>query len=87
MQQTEAKIYLSDQRGCTQTDTFRSFHTFNFGTFFNENKQPFGSLTAFNEETLAANNSVEQTIEAQTTVILLPILVVSYELTCNTISR
>ncbi len=73
MKQTEAKIYLSDQRGCTQTDTFRSFHTFNFGSFFNENKHPFGNLMAFNEDTLKGNASIEQTIKEQTTVVLIPI--------------
>ena len=73
MQQTEAKIFLSDQRGCTQTDTFRSFHTFNFGSFFNENKKPFGTLQAFNEDTLTADATIAQTIEAQTTVVLIPI--------------
>jgi quercetin 2,3-dioxygenase len=73
MKQTLAKIYLSDQRCCTQTDAFRSFHTFNFGSFFDENKKPFGNLTAFNEDTLKGNASIKHTIAAQTTVILMPI--------------
>ena len=73
MIQTNATIYLSDQRCCTQTDTFRSFHTFNFGSFFDENKRPFGSLQAFNEDTLMPNSSVTHIINAQTTVVILPI--------------
>ncbi len=73
MIQTNATIYLSEQRGCTQTDTFRSFHTFNFGSFFDENKTPFGNLQAFNEDTLMPNAVVKQKIDPQTTVIFLPI--------------
>ncbi len=73
MIQTNATIYLSEQRGCTQTDTFRSFHTFNFGSFVFVKKRPIGNLQAFNEDTLMPNASVEQKIEAQTTIIILPI--------------
>ena len=73
MIQTEATIYLSDQRSCIQTDTFRSFQIFNFGQLFNEHKKPIGNLQTFNEDTLTAESTVEQTIEAQTTIVLLPI--------------
>ncbi|MBL7817759.1 MAG: hypothetical protein JNL70_22315 [Saprospiraceae bacterium] len=74
MVQTEAKIYLSEQRGCTQTEAFRSFHTFNFGSFFQESKKNWGVLQTINEETLVGNGCIEQAIEAQTTVVLLPIV-------------
>ncbi len=73
IEQTNATIYLSDQRRCTQTETFRSFHTFNFGSFFDENKKPFANLLAFNEDTLMPNSCVTHTVDAQTTVIILPI--------------
>ncbi len=73
MIQTNATIYLSEQRGCTQTDTCRSFHTFNCGSFFDDNKRPFGNLQAFNEDTMVPNSCVTHTIGAQISVVILPI--------------
>ncbi len=46
MTQTEAKIFLTDQRGLTEFPWFRSFHTFNFGKYFDENKTPYGAIRA-----------------------------------------
>lgn len=72
--QTEGQIYLSSQRGCSQLSWFRSFHTFNFGLYQDQNREPFGNLQVFNDDTLAAGKSFKMQLEANTEVILLPIV-------------
>jgi quercetin 2,3-dioxygenase len=70
----EAQIYLADQRGCSQTDDFRSFHTFNFGNYFDENRKPFGNLLAFNDDTLSSEHSVNVQFQENSTVIIIPLI-------------
>lgn len=72
--QTEATIFLSDQRGCSQTDWFRSFHCFNFGAYQSEQRAPFGRLRVFNDDTLAAEKNLKMQLEENTDVILLPLV-------------
>lgn len=74
MTQIEATIFLADQRGCSQTDWFRSFHGFNFGAYHSEHRQPFGRLRVFNDDTLAAQKSLKMQVDENTEVILLPLL-------------
>ena len=74
MKQTTAQIYLADQRGCSQMDWFRSFHTFNFGSYFHENKKPFGSLQLLNDNTLAAGKSLKMQTEDNIEVLILPLV-------------
>jgi hypothetical protein len=71
---TEATIYLAGQRGCSQTDSFRSYHTFNYGKYFNEYRRPFGHLKAINDNTLKEFFTIKQTVNNTTLVILLPIV-------------
>ncbi len=71
--QTEGQIYLQEQRGCTDLSWYRSFHTFNYGSYFKEEKTAFGTLLAFNEDTLAAGKSIEMTPEENTEIIILPV--------------
>ncbi len=70
--QAEAQIYLENQRGCTNHEGFRSFHTLNFGGYEEEGRQPFGRLLAFNEETLSPEKSVGISVPKPTEIILLP---------------
>ncbi|MFD2935045.1 pirin family protein [Spirosoma flavum] len=72
--QTQAQLYLSEQRGCTQIDYFRSYHSFNFGQYSNENKKPFGSLHVLNDDTLKASHSIKMQVDGNTDVLLLPIV-------------
>ncbi|MEO6685946.1 MAG: pirin family protein, partial [Dyadobacter sp.] len=72
--QTEGQIYLAGQRGCSQLSWFRSFHTFNFGLYQDQNKKPFGNLQVFNDDTLAAGKSFKMQLEENTEVILLPVV-------------
>ena len=71
--QTEARIYLASQRGYTETADFRSLHTFNFVNYNVTGRDPFGSLTAFNNETLAAGKSFKIVTDKPTEIILLPV--------------
>ena len=70
----KAQIYLADQRGCSQTDIFRSFHTFNFGNYVAENREAFGNLQALNDDTLSAEHSLKIQLLENTDVILIPII-------------
>ena len=38
--EAEAVIYLANKRGCSETDWFRSYYTFNFGEFTQEGSTP-----------------------------------------------
>ncbi|AEI49102.1 pirin family protein [Runella slithyformis] len=73
MTQTEVTIFLADQRGCSQTDWFRSYHSFNFGSYQAENRAPFGALRVFNDETLAGEKSLKMTVDENSDVLLLPL--------------
>ncbi|PRY31069.1 hypothetical protein CLV58_12332 [Spirosoma oryzae] len=72
--QTQARIYLADQRGYTQTPFLRSVHTFNFGTYQQESRQPFGALQLLNDDSLIAGASLSLTVEQPTDVLLLPLI-------------
>lgn len=74
MDKPQGKIFLSDERGCTQLEWFRSYNTFNFGNYKNDYKQPFGCLYVLNDDTLAGGSSLKLTIEEPTTVMLLPVV-------------
>jgi len=74
MPQIDATIFLADQRGCSQTDWFRSFHGFNFGAYQSKHRQPFGRLRVFNDDTLAASKSLKMQVDENTEVILLPLV-------------
>ncbi len=71
---TQAQLYLSDQRGYSQTDFFRSYHVFNFGPYTAEAREPFGALRVLNDNTLAAGRGVTMRVEQPTDVFILPLL-------------
>jgi len=73
MDQT-AKIFLSDERGITQLDWFRSFATFNFGNYQTEYKTPVNSLYVLNDDTLAGGKSLNLEVEQNTMLLLLPVV-------------
>lgn len=74
MKQSPGKIYLSEERGLCQTGQHSRYSTFNFGSFYNQHKEAFGSLYVFNEEMLAGGQSITLRVEAASYVILLPII-------------
>lgn len=71
---TEAQMYLADHRGCTQSDHYRSWHTFNFGSYQQESRMPFEALQAFNDNTLLAGKQHLIHVEQPTEFIILPIV-------------
>ncbi|SEJ19805.1 hypothetical protein SAMN04487995_3722 [Dyadobacter koreensis] len=72
--QTKGQIYLAAQRGISQLSWFRSFHTFNFGSYQDEFRVPFGNLQVLNDDTLAAGKSCIMKLEQNTEVILIPVV-------------
>ena len=71
---TQAQLYLSDQRGYSQTDFFRSVHLFNFGQYVAEDREPVGVLQVLNDNTLATRHSVTMRVEQNTDVLILPLI-------------
>jgi quercetin 2,3-dioxygenase len=70
---TQATILLAAQRGCSQTDWFQSFHCFNFGSYVEDSRKPFGLLQVFNDDSLLAGHSLRMTTETNADILLLPI--------------
>lgn len=71
---SHAKIFLASQRGCTESATHRSYHTFNFGSYINKHREPFSNLKTFNDETLAPGASVKYSPAEKTQVIIIPLV-------------
>ncbi|GAB4016185.1 pirin family protein [Spirosoma koreense] len=71
--QIQAQIYLADQRGCSQTPSVRSYHSFNFGAYQQDSRMPFGSLQLLNDDTLRAGASLSLQVAEHTHVLLLPV--------------
>lgn len=74
MKQTKAKIYLSDDRGLSETDWFRSRNSFLSSESHDESKQPFGNIYVLNDDTLAGNRSRSMVIEENTKALILPLI-------------
>jgi hypothetical protein len=72
-QLSSGQIYLIDQRGLSETNTYRRYSTFNYGDYQNQHKTAFGNLSVFNDEIIAAKQKVELTIAANSFVVLIPI--------------
>ena len=69
----QAKIFLSEERGVTQTTWFRSYNTFNFGSYQSEHKTAVEKLYVCNDDTLAGSKSFTMVVEESTIIILLPV--------------
>ncbi|MCC8410284.1 hypothetical protein LJ707_15185 [Mucilaginibacter sp. UR6-1] len=73
MEQTQATIFLADDRGLMQDERERRFSTFNFGGYYNEHKLPFKNLCAFNEIILAGGAAADYKAEHTGYIILIPV--------------
>ena len=71
---TEAVIYLAEKRGCSQTDKYRSYHTFNFDSYHEPSRQPFGNIRAFNDETLGPSCARKWRVGEGEAILLIPIV-------------
>ncbi|RYE04575.1 MAG: hypothetical protein EOP44_05740 [Sphingobacteriaceae bacterium] len=72
--QSAGKIFLAEERGHNELNWFRSFNTFNFGSFYNEHKHPFESLYILNEDTLAGNRKISMLAENDSCIVLIPVV-------------
>lgn len=70
---TKAIIHLSQYRRQVQNEWMRSIMSFNFGNYQAENREAFGTLQVFNEDTLAAGKSLQMLTGENTDVILVPL--------------
>lgn len=80
--QTQGQIYLSNARGLTLTKTYRSFHTFNDGNYYDRNRKPFGNLITCNDDTLVGGETMRIIADRNLEIMLLP-LVGAIELSIN----
>ena len=67
-------IYLAEQRGTSQSEALRSFHTFNFGEYKDPNRTPFGALQVLNDDTLKGGGQLTMHVGENTGILLLPIV-------------
>lgn len=74
VQQNKGKIFLADERGHNEKEWFRSYNTFNFGQYQLEHKAPFGPLYVLNDDTLAGGKSISVTMEADSLLLLIPVV-------------
>ena len=72
--QSKGKIFLSDERGLSELEWFRSYNTFNFGRYYNKHRSPFGALYVLNEDTLAEGCGLTMEVEHDTHIILIPVV-------------
>ncbi len=49
IKQTPSQIFKSDLRGISKSDAFQNLATFNFGTYQDSSRKPFGTLKVLNE--------------------------------------
>jgi len=74
VQQNKGKIFLADERGHNELEWFRSYNTFNFGRYQHDHKTPFGMLYVLNDDTLAGGKSISMSVEADSEILLVPIV-------------
>lgn len=74
MVKSKAKIFLARERGLNETTWFRSQTTFNFGSYQQDHKRPFGNLYILNDDILDGGRSLGMTAEEFSYVILLPVM-------------
>jgi quercetin 2,3-dioxygenase len=74
VQQNKGKIFLADERGHNEMEWFRSYNTFNFGRYQLDHKTPFGPLYVLNDDTLAGGKSISMTLEADSAILLIPVV-------------
>ena len=73
--QSSGKIYLSHERGITQEgNDHRSYHTFNFGSYYHEHKEAIGNLLFLNDDTLNMGVHMKTFVKQGTSLLLLPIV-------------
>lgn len=70
----QAKIFLADDRGISETSWYRCCSTFNFANYFSEHKTPFAGIEAINDDSLDAGCSIQLEAEKDSYVLLIPVI-------------
>jgi redox-sensitive bicupin YhaK (pirin superfamily) len=73
IKQTPAQIFKSDLRGISESNGFLNLATFNFESYQDASRTPFGTLKVFNEVTIAPLCKTFTYIDANTEIMLLPL--------------
>ncbi|MBF4473116.1 MULTISPECIES: pirin [Flavobacterium] len=73
IKQTPAQIFKSDLRGISKSDAFQRLSVFNFETYHDWSRKPFGTLKVLNEVLLEPSKKTFTFIDIDTEVILLPL--------------
>lgn len=74
MPQSKAKIFPANERGVSQSDTFRSCYSFNFQKYQQLHKIPFGNLQALNDDVLAPQQALQFVANADMFLVLIPLI-------------
>jgi hypothetical protein len=73
IQQNPAQIFKSESRGQLVSNGHGCFSTFNFGSYFEASRKPFGILHFLNEIIVAPQHSMKTILEANTAALILPL--------------
>ncbi len=72
--QTEAIIYLAEQRACTQSNWQRSYHTFYPASDSKNGNAAWGNLKIVNDDTLKGRHTFNYSFDEDMQILLLPIV-------------
>lgn len=72
--QSPAQIFKAQKRGLSEKQNHRLHATFNFNEFNDPSRAAFGTLTVLNDETLAAQQIVERSLDTGTVIMILPLV-------------
>lgn len=69
----DGKIFLAEQRGMYQDQCIRRYSSFNFNTYFNVHKDPFGQLFLWNDECIVGGHRARLIADRSCYLITIPI--------------
>lgn len=69
----QAKIFLAEERGVTENEWSRSYHSFSFGGYYSVHKAPVENLYVCNDDTLADGHCFFETASEYSALIILPV--------------
>lgn len=73
-EQSPSQIFKAQFRGHHENEEYRCLSTFNFDTYFDKNREAFGLLNVFNDETLAPQKAKSFTVAEDSEIVLIPLV-------------
>lgn len=67
-------MFLSSERGHSETDRYRCYNTFNFGLYQRTDKEAFYRLYVLNDDTLAGGETLRMQVKEFSEVLILPVV-------------